>query len=183
MKKWTVKTRRSALAIALSLPLVAPLVGAANPLGEESVFQSLLGEWEGRGELTDGEGQVIQVTEKWTGERHGASDVEMSGDREWGDEGTHQFGWRYLYNPTTELVECEMTLSTSENPIRLEVQVNEIEKTITLTASMGEGESQLTIVNQVEKDRIVGEVSLKDAGGAETLAGKIEHRRPGKWED
>lgn len=178
-----VTARRSVLAIALVFPLLVPEVAGANPLGKDSLFEGLLGEWEGRGELTDAEGKVIKVIEKWTGKRHGAGDVEMSGDREWGDEGTHQFGWRYVFNPTTELIECEMTLSTSENPIRLEVQVNEVEKTITLTASMGEGESRLTIVNQVEKDGIVGEVSFKDAGGTETLSGRIEHRRPGKWQD
>lgn len=171
------------VAIVLATFCLGVFESRGGPVGEDSLFQKLVGEWEGRGELTDAEGKITQIVEKWTGKRNGENDVEMAGDRDWGEDGTHQFSWRYIYNPVTELVECEMIMSTVENPVRFEVQVNEVEKTITLRASLGEGDSELQIENAIKEDRIVGEVRMKDSQGVKTLEGTIEHRRPGKWEE
>ncbi len=160
----------------------APAQGENGRFGEGTIFAKITGDWEGRGELNSNDGTVTPVTETWTGKREGEATFEMTGTRTFGDEEPHTFTWRYLYNPTTELIECEMTMSTMEQPMRFEVQVSEAAGTVTLKGPLGDG-GELKIVNKVTDGKIVGEVTMTDANGNQSLTGTVEHRRPGKWDE
>ena len=154
----------------------------AEPFGDDTIFKNLTGEWEGRGEFTGGDGSVTRIRETWTGKKEGGSVFAAGGTREMIDSESHTFQWRYLFNPTTELIECEMTMSTMEETVRFEVSVNESEGTISMRAPLGGDGAEISVVNRITENKIMGDVVIKDAGGNQTGGAKIEHRRPADWE-
>lgn len=162
--------------------LLATISAEASPFGEGTVFAKLVGDWEARGELTNADdGSVTTIRETWTGKQDGDAAFEMSGTRTFGDEEPHTFTWRFLYNPTTELIECDLTMSTMDQPMRFEVQVNTENSSVTMKTPFGEG-GELHIVNRVETDKMAGEVKMTDANGNQSVSGTVEHRRPGQWD-
>ncbi|MCB1237515.1 MAG: hypothetical protein KDM91_20795 [Verrucomicrobiae bacterium] len=175
------KTPRFLPFLCLSAALLG-LAPAANAgfFDDSAVFKLLLGDWEAAGDLKNLEdGSTVHVVETWKGEaRDGGKSFLMKGRRTIGDDPEHTFEWEYLHNPATELVEGVMRMSTSENETRLEVQISEAEGTITLKAPLGADGSELRIVNKIEKDKVVGTVTLTDANGKTTMRGDIVHHRP-----
>ncbi|MCB1231512.1 MAG: hypothetical protein KDN19_14680 [Verrucomicrobiae bacterium] len=155
---------------------------SAGPFGEDSIFEKLTGDWEARGKLTNNDGSITEVRETWTGKRESDTAFEASGTRVFDEQDPHTFTWRYLYNPTTELIECEMTMSTQDQPIRFEVQVSDAAGTVSMKAPLDADGSELRIINEIKDDKIVGTVTITDANGNQTVSGTVEHRRPGGWE-
>jgi hypothetical protein len=166
-----------AIVCAFSLPSQAE-EGKASYFASHALFKQLQGEWEATGSITSGDGTIIALKETWTGSIGESGNLLIKGTREFGDE-THTFEWEYLYNPTTELIEGVMRMSTSEDEVRLEVNVSEVDKTITLKSNLSGDGSSLTIVNKVADGKIVGNVKLMGADGTAALSGDVTHEKKG----
>jgi len=175
--RWGVATVAVLAALMTGVP-----AARANPFSESPLFKKLVGEWEGRGEGTDAADKVSKIIETWSGKWESESAFVMSGIRNWGDDQPHNFQWRFLYNPATELIECEMTMSTLETTMRFEVQTDEAAGTITLKAPLGDS-GELTVVNRIVDGKILGEFKLVGDDGKVSLSGSVEHRRPKAWEE
>ena len=160
---------------------ISLLAGSVAPAGdsffaEHALFKPLIGEWEASGELKGQDGNTLKVTETWTGSIGESGNFLIKGTRHFNDE-MHTFEWEYLYNPTTELIEGVMRMSTSEDEIRLEVNLSEQDKTITLKSQLSGDGSALEIVNKVAAKKITGVVKLTNAEGVATLSGEVVHEK------
>lgn len=176
---------RLAGALALLVFFSMPALGQGNPLKEGALFKKLAGQWEGRGQINGGDGSVRKFRETWSGKLEDDGAFVITGSRDLDEEPPHTFGWKYLFNPTTELIEVEMILSTVETPVRLEAQLDEAAGTITLKGQLNSDGTELRIVSRVEGEgedaKLIGEVTLESPGGG-GFTGSIEHRRPQAWE-
>jgi len=153
--------------------------GEDSFFAEHPLFVPLIGEWEGQGELTTHEGKVIVVEESWTGSIEENGNFLVKGTRKFNDD-SHTFEWEYLYNPTTELVESVMRMSTSEKEMRLEVNLSEQDKTITLKSQLEGGGGSLKVVNTIGDKKITGTVELVGVDGTTTVEGKVVHEKKEK---
>ena len=143
---------------------------------DHPLFKPLIGEWTASGELKGQDGNTLSVTETWTGEISESGNFIAKGTREFNEE-THTFEWEYLYNPTTELIEGVMRMSTSEDEVRLEVNLSEQNKTITLTSQLSGDGASLEVVNKVEEGKVTGTVKLMNPQGIATLSGEVVHEK------
>ncbi|NNE91179.1 MAG: hypothetical protein HKN23_05990 [Verrucomicrobiales bacterium] len=148
----------------------------ANPFKDHPVFSRLTGKWEAEGEFNAADGTVIKITEKWSGKIDDDGAFVVTGERLFNEE-QQEFSWRFIYNVTTELFECEYTQSTMEEPIRLDTTVTNTDRKISMRAQIGDGGAELTIVKTLSEDgkSMESEVQMA-ANGQVGLSGKITHK-------
>jgi len=160
----------------LLLSLVAASA-VADPIEDNPVFASLVGQWEGEGELVDpSDGSITTVKETWKGEFTGGGNFAISGRRHLGQD-EHEFAWEFYAND--DLIEGQMRILNSDLDLRFEAHVSDSARTVTIRVPLTGGGGVLTIVNLVSEDgtTIEGSVELVDDTGLTTSTGKVVHTK------
>jgi len=172
-------THRRPFAIACFSLLLSLVAGSAvaDPIEGNPVFASLVGQWEGEGELVDpSDGSITTVKETWKGEFTGGGNFAISGRRHLGQD-EHEFSWEFFAND--DLIEGQMRMSHPEVDLRFEAHVSDSARTVTIRVPLNGGGGVLTIVNLVSEDgtKIEGSVELIDDTGLTTSTGKVVHTK------
>ncbi|MDF1849389.1 MAG: hypothetical protein P1U85_01050 [Verrucomicrobiales bacterium] len=161
------------LCLVVSL-LLATTGGLPGEIQKEPFFRSLLGSWEGKGTLTNADGERTQIEEEWSAAFGDDATFAMEGTRQWGDD-RQEFRWEYSFNPTSELYECLYWHTGMEEKLRFEVSLTET--TVELRAPFGDPGSELLIRNTKKADEISGEVTMTSASGNELLTIEMVHKK------
>ena len=163
--------------LVIAAVIVMPSAGA-NPFKDHAVFSKLIGKWSAEGSLANQEGEEMKLEETWTGTIEADGTLLMKGERDFNEEKL-EFTWRYSYNASTELFECEYNQTGMEEPLRLQATVADTLRTIELKTQLGDSGGELVVVNKISEDgkSIEGEVKISNADGQVALGGKIEHKK------
>ena len=98
----------------------------------------------------------------------------IEGDREWGDE-KQVYKWVFSHNPTSDLYECEYTVTGMEKTIRFEVSVTDL--ATTLKSPFGEPGGEINITNTIVGKTLEGVVSVTSGSDINVLKGTIIHEK------
>jgi len=156
--------------------LLLPLFSEAIDFEKHPWFSRVVGEWTGAGEMTNAEGEVSKMTEKWEGKVDPAGSFVINGTREWNGE-TFEFRWAYHYNPTTELFEVDywQTGMEGEN-LKLEASITDDQ--VQMKAPFGDSGAELRVVNIFVDGNIESKVDITDSQGQAQLSGEVIHSKP-----
>jgi hypothetical protein len=156
--------------ISFSVVLAGSL--AANDFASHPYFSKIIGEWRGKGTLTNADGEDTAIQEDWTAKVNDEGGFSIEGDRIWGEE-SQQFRWVFSVNAATELYECEYWHTGMDEPMRFQVSLSD--DGVELSAPIGEGE--LSVKNKFKEEKLIGKISLQGSDGQENLAGKVVHNK------
>lgn len=164
--------------LAAALCAGSALPAAAGPVADSALFRLLEGKWEGKGEMTDADGNKTVLEESWTGTLGETGTFIIKGRRTI-DQQEHEFSWEFY--PNGDLIEGQMKILDLQVDARFEVTVAEETRTITLKVPLDSSGSLLTVVNTVSEDgsSISGTAEAVDPSGQVTLTADIAHARPG----
>lgn len=156
----------------ISFPVVLAGSLAANDFASHPYFSKIIGEWQGKGTLTNSDGEDTAIQEDWTAKVNDEGGFSIEGDRIWG-EVSQRFRWVFSVNASTELYECEYWHTGMDEPMRFQVSLSD--DGVELSAPVGDGE--LSVKNKFKKEKLIGKISLQGSDGQENLAGKVVHNK------
>lgn len=148
-------------------------------LGQHPFFKAFVGEWKVEGELKGENGNVLKVTETWTGKVDEQGGLYIEGMRTV-DGDTKPFKWTITHNPSTDGFEAVVSGTEPAETVRFEGSYSEVTQTLDLKAITGTGGSAITLQDSFAdegKDTLHSKVTFTGEQGNVTLEGTLVHKR------
>lgn len=152
---------------------------APKDLGKHPYFKLLIGDWTSSGELKGQDGNIVTVTEIWSGKPDGDNSFLIEGTRTVNGE-EKAFTWIVTYNPTTDGYEAVYSSNDNSDTLRFESTVSEESLTMDMKAITGGGNSAIILTDSFTddtKDTLETKVTFTGDQGETTLEGVITHKR------
>lgn len=159
----------------------ATSAGGQEPkdLGKHPYFKLLIGDWTSSGELKGQDGNVVTVTESWSGKAEGDNSFHIEGRRTVNGE-EKAFTWTVTYNPSTDGYEAVYSSNDNSDSLRFESTVSAETLTMDMKAITGGGNSAIILKDSFTddaKDTLETKVTFTGDQGEITLEGAITHKR------
>ena len=162
--------------IALLCLLATPVVA---DLSTHAIFKHYIGTWNAAGELKGVDGNVLKISEEWTGKVDGENGFLIEGTRTInGDK--QPFKWTITHNVGADSFEAVLTGVDAQQTIRFEGNASLVNQTLELKSITGSGQSSITIFESFSgdaKDVIESKVTFTGDQGQTTLEGVIKHQK------
>jgi hypothetical protein len=167
--------RAFALVTFLALTAAAPgLDFSAHPF-----FKHLSGDWQAEGELKGEDGNLLKITETWSGKADAEGSFYFEGTRTVNGD-TQPFKWTMTHNAATDGYEAVMAGADGSQTLRFEGSFSEVDMVMNYKAITGAGESSITLQDSFAadtKDTLETKVTFTGDQGQTTLSGTITHKR------
>lgn len=164
-----------------SLFLLATASG--GDLRENDFFKRLEGEWKGRGEMTNAEGNTSRLENRIeTGFANDGRMFYIVGGLVIGEPGENEpldYRWEFTELPTAGLYHGTFINQNQDGERRqFEVSINEVELKAKLTeTSASGGGSRIELVKEIEDGQYLVDFEFIDSGGNTNLEGHLEFER------
>jgi hypothetical protein len=152
---------------------------ARADLSSHPVLKHYIGTWKAEGELKGENGNVLKITEEWTGKADGDNGLLIEGTRTINSD-TQPFKWTITHNAGADNFEAVLGGADGAQTIRFEGNASTVNLTLELKAVTGGGESSITISESFEGDArevMLSKVTFTGDAGQTTLEGTIKHEK------
>ncbi len=142
-------------------------------------FKHFIGTWKAAGELKGENGNIVTITEEWTGKADGDSGFLIEGTRVLNGN-KEPFKWTITHQAGAGNFEAVLTGVDAAQTIRFEGNVSEVDLTLELKSITGNGSSSITVLDRFQgeaKDTIESKVTFTGDAGQTTLEGTIKHEK------
>ena len=167
----------SAIVFMLSLHATVVMAQDKASLGTHVFFKHLVGSWKADGELKNGDGNAVKISEEWKGSAAEDGSFVMEGTRKINDS-VQEYRWTIA--SVNGLYEVTHTVKGEPKPARFEASVSDVALTMQLSGFLNEGGSKLTVLDSFvgeDRDTLESDVAITDEKGQTGLSGKLIHKR------